>query len=175
MQMMINMLEAGKPDRADARQLELYDLARRVSPPREVGGRPGASPHGWASALNKLGYGKYRSMTLPTMEKALRRAARQMRLTGKPVGLIVWGGGHSWVMSGYKATADPARTDDFDVIAVWVEDPWHRWRDATWGRGLAPHTRLEPDELSRWFVDATFGREPRPGARERYIIIAPLK
>ncbi len=66
-------------------------------------------------------------------------AARQMRFTGKPVGLLVWRGAHAWVMSGFKATADPAYTDDFEVTAVWIEDPWARTRQPHLGQGPRSH------------------------------------
>ena len=41
----------------------------------------------------------------------------QIRLTNRPVGLMTWRGAHSWVMSGFNATADPAVTDKFTVTA----------------------------------------------------------
>lgn len=51
-------------------------------------------------------------------------AAKAIRMTGRPVGLVVWRGAHSWVMSGFTATADPASADDFEVHKVFVQDPW---------------------------------------------------
>jgi hypothetical protein len=174
MQMMINLIEPGKPDRSRATQLELYDLARSHSPWIHIIDRDGASSTGWATGMTELGYGDWQVLELPTMADALRTAARQMRLTGKPVGLMVWSGRHSWLMSGFKATADPAWTDAFDVTAIWVEDSWYGRRDARWGRGHAPHSLLDTDYVSRFFVNRTFGREPLPGAPERYVIVVPL-
>ena len=145
MQMMINMLEPGKQDRSKESQLELYELARAHSPWIHVFERDGASSWGWADGMAELGYGSFEVWTLPTMAEGLRAAARQMRFTGKPAGLMVWQGRHAWVMSGFKATADPAWTDDFEVTAIWVEDPWYGWRDASWGRGHAPHSLLDAE------------------------------
>ena len=45
-----------------------------------------------------------------TLDEALRLAAASIRQTNRPVGLLVWRGRHAWVMSGFKATADPLRT-----------------------------------------------------------------
>jgi hypothetical protein len=173
MQMMINIMEAGTPDRSRQTQKELYELARSWSP-WLTADRGGASARGWAAGLAQLGYGDFALLTLPTMDEALRAAARQMRVSGKPVGLLVWAGKHAWVMSGFKATADPAFTDDYEVTAVWVEDPWFGRTDRTWGTGLAPHTLITADELADKFVtwrsryylssDSSVGR---------FVIVAP--
>ena len=95
-QMMANIMDSRKPDRTKQRQLDLYQFARGASRTASVAGQVGITASGWANALNELGYGKYKSMTLPSREKALRTAARQMRLTGKPVGMFVWDGIHAW-------------------------------------------------------------------------------
>ena len=113
-------------------------------------------------------------MSVGTMNEALKVAARQMRYTGKPVGLLVWAGDHAWVMSGFKATADPAWTNDFEVTAVWIEDPWYGRTDRTWGTGLAPHSLVSKTDLaddfvnwpSRYFAGVY-------GMSERYVIVAP--
>lgn len=173
MQIMINLMSAGDPDRSRETQDELYALARSYSPWISAD-RDGASARGWAAGLEQLGYGHFEMTSLPTMDEALRSAARQMRFTGKPAGLLVWKGDHAWVMSGFKASADPAWTDEFDVTAVWIEDPWSGRTDRTWGAGLDPHTLLATDELrddfvswpSRWFA-------PVFGAAERFVIVAP--
>jgi hypothetical protein len=43
-----------------------------------------------------------------TIDEAMRLAAMSIRTTGRPVGLSS-GRAHAWVMSGFEATADPAR------------------------------------------------------------------
>ena len=102
-------------------------------------------------------------------------AARQMRLTGKPVGLLVWRGAHAWVMSGFKATADPAYTDDFDVTAVWIEDPWHGRVSRTWGKGLEPHTLVSAKELGADFVKWSSRYRPEYGRDGAFVIVAPVE
>ena len=54
------------------------------------------------------------------MQGALRAAATRMRATGKPVGIIVWGSnkGHGWVMTGFRASADPRATSDYTVSSI---------------------------------------------------------
>ena len=114
MQMMANIIGRGRPDRTRGTQRELYDL-RAVgeplgrAPPRRVDDRLGRG-------LTQLGYGPYGELSATGKAQALRIAARQMRYTGKPVGLPVRRGpAHAWVMSGFRATGDPAYTDDFEV------------------------------------------------------------
>ena len=52
--------------------------------------------------------------------------------TRRPVGMLVWRGAHAWVMSGFEATADPGRTNDFRVTAVRILDPWYPRRLSAW-------------------------------------------
>ena len=139
MQIMINLMSGAAPDRSRETQDSLYTLARSYSP-WITSDRDGAAANGWAAGLNHLGFGQFQPMSIGSMGEALKIAARQMRFTGKPVGLIVWAGDHAWVMSGFKASADPAWTDDFDVTAIWVEDPWFgRDRPQVGRRARATH------------------------------------
>src|SRR5262249_25145729 len=65
----------------------------------------------------------------PTKTLALTRAARQIAITGKPVGLVVDRGKHAVVMTGVKATANPA-FGAFTVTGVAISDPYgspHVW------------------------------------------------
>lgn len=78
----------------------------------------GADPKGWALALRHWGAGYYTVGGKYTRQGSLKQAATRMRATGKPVGLLVLEGGHAWVMTGFEATADPARTSDFKVTGI---------------------------------------------------------
>lgn len=172
MQMMINLLEAGPPDRSRATQRDLYQLARELSPWEETA--PGASIYGWIAGLELLGHGDFAEMASDSRQEALNMAARQMRLTDRPVGLWVWGGKHAWVISGFKATADPAWTDDFRVTHVWIEDPWSGRVSTIWGDGLAPHTLVTAQELGEDFVRYANRHRPEYGPEGKYTIIAPV-
>jgi hypothetical protein len=171
MQMMINIIESGRPDRSRRTQKDLYDLAREVSPWQER--RPGASTYGWAGGLTELGHGPYIELSSPGKQAALRIAARQMRYTRKPVGLLVWRGRHAWVMSGFRATGDPAYTDDFDVTHVYIEDPWAGRDSPAWGRGFSPHSLVRVSRLAGFTRWASHHR-PEYGRDGHYVIVAPL-
>jgi hypothetical protein len=152
MQMMLNMIEPGR-DRTAKTQLRLQQLARTWSGSRPDGReRQGASVRGWAAGLNILGAGPYKLVGTDTLAEALRVAATAMADTGKPVGLLMWRGRHAWVMSGFAATADPARTDAFRVTQVNVHDPLYPYGSSVWGRSPSPGEALTPAELGRQFV-----------------------
>lgn len=152
MQMMLNMMEPGA-DRTAKTQLRLQVLARGLSGQRPDGRvRQGASVRGWSAGLNKLGAGPYAIVGEETIQLALQRAAKAIRITGKPVGLLVWRGRHAWVMTGFRATADPATTDDFRVTAVSIMDPLYPYGSKTWGPSPRPGDLLTLKELGRQFV-----------------------
>jgi hypothetical protein len=152
MQMMLNMIEPGR-DRTAKTQLRLQKLARGRSGPRPDGTpRQGASVVGWASGLTTEGAGPYRLAGARTIGEAMRVAAKAMRQTGKPVGLLMWHGRHAWVMSGFKATADPLLTDDFKVTAAIVEDPLYPYGSKVWGPSPKPGATISVKTLGRQFV-----------------------
>ena len=172
MQTMANLIDRGKPDRSRATQKRFYQLARDITPREER--RPGASIRGWIDSLEYLGYGDFEEMGDPSLTEALRLMARQMRITRKPAGLWVWHGEHAWVVSGFKATADPAFTDDFRVTAVWVEDPWSGRVSSIWGPGLRPHTLLSVKALAKDFTRDAPRFMSQYAGQAVYRVIAPV-
>jgi hypothetical protein len=141
---MMNMIDEAR-DRTRPSQARLDRLARRLSSSRLQGA--GSEPEGWAGALNRLGYGRYVVKAERTRPAALRAAARAIRLTGRPVGLLMWRGAHAWVVSGFRATSDPATTNDFIVTHLYVEDPWYPRVSSIWGRSQPPGTRVAVAQL----------------------------
>jgi hypothetical protein len=174
-QMMLNIVGATN-DRTASQQLRLQKIARSLSsapgdPPRPAGRvRRGASSRGWASTLEKYGVGPYFLRSEGSMQAALKVAARAMRLTGKPVGLLMWRGRHAWVMTGFRATADPLATDDYRVTTVTVADPWYPRVSSIWGRSPAPGTRLNLKQLATDFKPIS--RRRNYGGR--YLLVLPL-
>jgi hypothetical protein len=152
MQMMLNMIRPDD-DRTAATQLRLQELARSLSGQRPGGStRKGASVRGWTAGLNVLGAGLYRTVGDTDLQATLRLAARAMRATNRPVGLLVWRGRHAWVMAGFTATADPRLTDEFEVTRVIVLDPLAPYGSKTWGPSPKPRQSLTIAELGRQFV-----------------------
>jgi hypothetical protein len=152
MQMMLNMIEPGR-NRTAVEQRRLQRLARGWSGARPDGReRQGASVRGWAAGLNIEGAGPYKLVGLETLDEALQVAAQAIADTGKPVGLLVWRGRHAWVMSGFQATADPRRNDDFRVTRAIVHDPLYPYGSSVWGPSPSPGQAITPAALGRQFV-----------------------
>jgi hypothetical protein len=172
MQTMMNVIDRGSRRATRARQDRLYRLARRLSTDRLRGS--GAEPEGWARALDRLGYGPYEVISKKTRGGAIKAAAAAIRATGRPVGLLVWRGAHAWVMTGFRATADPAVTSDYKVTHVRIVDVWYPRVSSIWGASRRPNAlvavaRLKEDYL-RW-------RRPLmryPEKDGRYVLVIPV-
>ena len=170
MQTMINIMAPGA-DGSKKTQKALLKLARQLSGKKFKG--KGAEPEGWAAGLTSLGYGPYVVSVQPSRAAAMAASARAIRLTGRPVGILAWRGAHSWVMSGFRATADPARTDHFKVTHVNIQDVWYPRVSTIWGASrppdsLVPVGRL-PEDILPW-------RRPdkrHPDKDGRYVLILP--
>jgi hypothetical protein len=88
--------------------------------------RVGAELDGWANALNYYGAGSYSPVGYGSSYEALKAAATRMRVTGKPIGLVVMEGHHAWVMAGFTSTGDdPAVSQNFTVTSVTVMAPFY--------------------------------------------------
>jgi len=140
-QIMLNEIK-GRHDHSRHSQWTYMRYARQhdrhvpTSDPRQRSARAGRQPSTASTADPATG-----SMPTATSRRAVHDAARRIRLTGHPVGLLVKTGVHAWVMSGFKATADPALTNNFIVTAVYVEGPLFPMQQA-YGYDMAPDTRL---------------------------------
>ena len=172
MQVMMNIIDDGA-DRSRKLQERLYKLARKLSTDRLKG--DGAEPEGWARGLNRLGYGPYEVSVAKTRGAAIRRAAKALRMTGKPVGLLVWRGAHGWVMSGFKATADPAYTNDFEVTHVQIEDVWYPRVSSIWGPSGKPGTLIPVARLREDYLRWKRPTGPYPDKDGRYVLVIPVR
>ena len=143
MQTAINIMSAGA-DTSKAFQTRLYKLAYSLEP----GNTGGADATGWPEGLTKLGYGNFELDVRGSINAAAWTVARAIRLTNRPGGLVVWYGWHSWVVSGFKATADPALTNDFTVTGLYIEDVWYNRLSSIWGYSNPPDTFVKTSDLS---------------------------
>ncbi len=167
MQTSMNMMSVS-PDTSRDTQAKLFDLA--VSIAGLQGG--GTDPDGWAGGLSSLGYGRYSVGANVSMVAALHTVAKQIRITERPAGLVVWRGWHSWVVSGFTATADPALTDKFTVLSLRIEDVWYPRVSHLWPKSRAPDadvavSALAPD-YKPWLQSGTW-----PGRDGRYVYVIP--
>ena len=147
MQTSMNLMSL-TPDTTRDTQAKLFELA--VS----LGGSSagGADPIGWAKGLTSLGYGNYQVGSKLHMVDAVHTVATQIRMTQRPAGLLVWKGWHSWVVSGFTATADPATTDKFTVLSLRIEDVWYPRVSKLWPKSRPPDSDVPVSALGTDYV-----------------------
>jgi hypothetical protein len=172
MQTSINIMKRGRTDLTMATQKSLYRLARQYSGPKLSGA--GAEPEGWAEGLNRLGYGPYVVDVKASRRDAIHIAAWALRMTGRPVGLLVWRGAHSWVMSGFTATADPAYTDDFKVTGLRIEDVWYPRISSIWGSSRPPDALVPAGLMSEDYLQWRRPTARYPGKDGKYVMVLPV-
>lgn len=172
-QTMLNIIEDGKPNHSAAFQKRLYVKGRALSPNKSKLGPIGVDLAGWADLLNTAGHGPYVVDGAGTRRGAIKKAAKAIRLTGKPVGLVVWRGAHSWVMSGFTATADPALTNDFVVKKVHIQDTWYPYVSTIWGASRPPDALVPVAALAEDYLQYRRPRARWPKRDGRYMLILP--
>jgi hypothetical protein len=169
MQVMLNVIGPTN-DRRTSTQATLARLAKRLSNHHDGG----TEPEGWARGLERRDAGDYAVVAETTIDKAVRRAIAAIRATGRPVGLLVWRGAHSWVLHGFETTADPATTDDYEVTGLWVSDPWYPRISSIWGASRKPNQRITVKQLRE---DYRKWRRPTgryPGKDGKYVLVIPV-
>jgi len=169
MQTMINIMSRGA-DTSRVTQKLLYRIARRLGPAPDRG----AEPEGEARTLESLQYGSFRVLALPSRAAAVKAAVRAIRLTGRPAALLVWRGAHNWVVSGFRATADPALTDDFRVTALRIEDVWYPRISDIWGASRPPDALVPVSALPQDYLPWKRPTGRYPGKDGRFVLIVPV-
>ena len=189
-QTMMNIIDDGRPNRSRKFQRRLHFQGRELDNDRDDDddddrwagrrntreyrlGLHGLGLTDWRDLLNKHGYGPYRLERAPTRKNAIRKAAKALRMTGRPVGLVVWRGAHAWVMSGFTATGDPAYTNDFKVKSVFIQDVWYPYVSSIWGPSPPPNANVPVAALGQDYL-----RYDRPGRRHpmrdgKFMMILP--
>jgi hypothetical protein len=169
----IRLVEEGTPpDVSEETQRALYARIVELTTFEDshVGG---TGPGGWAALLTEEGY-PYEVQAYPSRTTALRAAARAIRTTGRPVGILAWTGIHSWVMTGFTATADPAETRSFRVPTAFVMDPWYPWVSTRWPRSEAPDAPRSTADLTANFLPFDLRSGPYPGRDGQFVVVVPL-
>jgi hypothetical protein len=169
----IRLREDGrKPDVSAKTQLALYDRLVGLTTAKDSH-NGGTGPGGWAALLTEEGY-PYELRVYETRGDALRAAATSLRATRRPVGILAWGGVHSWVMTGFTATADPATGKPFTVTTAYVLDPWYPWVSSRWPRSEAPNAPRSVADLKANIVPWKLGSGPYPDRDGKYLVVVPL-
>jgi hypothetical protein len=170
MQIMLNIAVKGQ-DRTTITQADLASLAKELS----ASPTGATEPLGWALGLGRRGAGRYKVVVAPTRTAALRLAVRAIRATGRPVGLLVWRGAHSWVLHGFTATADPATSSDFRLTGLWISDPWYPRVSSIWGASRPPDQLVKPELMGEDYLRWRRPTGRYPGMDGRYVMVVPVE
>jgi hypothetical protein len=109
-------------------------------------------PAAMVLALEAYGAPGYEVRAYKTRQDALRDAATAIETTRSPVILLAWRGAHTWVMTGFRADADPAIFADATVAGAYILDPWYPRVSSIWGASDPPGTFQDDAEMVRNFL-----------------------
>jgi hypothetical protein len=112
----------------------------------------GWGPAATVAALKAYGVPGYQVRAYDTRADALYDAAVALSTTHAPVLLFTWRGAHTWVMTGYRATADPTIFADAKVSGTYVLDPWYPRISSIWGPSDPPGTFQDRSEMDRNYL-----------------------
>jgi len=143
--MMLNFI-AGRDLGLSQMSILLYEQPRDALDDKK---QHGSDPLGWSKAMTYFASRTGKAFTYnweayASEYAALKRAARQIAVTRKPVGLAVMKGRHAVVMTGFEASRDPL-LGDFTLTHVWVSDPngTHHTRYTASGSPLDAYLELD--------------------------------
>jgi hypothetical protein len=170
MQVMINIMDRGR-DTSRRTQARLYQMGHRNSTSRLDG--KGIEPEGTDRTLEQLGFGQWSIAISKGRYWAIRTAVKALRNTNRPVAMITWHGAHTWVISGFKATADPAYTSRFEVTGLYIEDVWWPTVSSIWGASNPPDTFVPVEKLAEDYLPFNRWTVNYPGKDGNFLMIIP--
>ena len=167
----IRNIVRGTRDHTTANQRRYFEWMRRhnrYTLPLSAG----VDAQGWAAGMAHYVDARYRLVSSSTFSSALRNAVTRMRLTNLPVGVTVSRGNHAWILVGFQATADPAKTSHFTVTSVRVVGPLYGLQSKN-GYDMRPNTKLTVSQFRKFFTPWRYAPK-RMIWDGRYISIQPV-
>lgn len=132
-------------------------------------------PGAMALALDAYGAPGYEVRAFETLTYALRDAATAIKKTHSPAILLAWRGAHTWVMTGYRASGDPATFRNTRIEGAYILDPWYPDVSSIWGPSNPPGAFTTFSELQDNFLP---WRRPEGQYKDRdglFITVVPTK
>src|SRR3954466_10603961 len=150
-------------------------------PPTRIGGGEsggdsemgGGAPAAIVLALEAHGIQGYEIRAYAHRGQALRDAAKQISLTRSPAILMAWRGAHTWVMSGYRADADPTIWRSAKVSGAYILDPWYPRVSSIWGPSDPPGAFQNSAEMERNFLMWRRPEGDYPDRDGKFIVVVP--
>jgi len=141
----------GMGDNSNAFQREIQGRVREWESKKDS--RNGDwGPSAMALALDAYGVPGYEVRAYKTRQNALRDASRAIQATKAPVILLAWRGAHAWVMTGFRADADPTLFPDARINGTYIMDPWYPDISSIWGPSDPPGAYQDNDEMIRNYL-----------------------
>lgn len=169
-QMVLTIFGRGDPSEAFQRE-----LASRIDEWEtwEDSHNGGWGPAAMVEALVAYGVQGYEIRAYEARADAIRDAAAAISETGSPAVLLAWRGAHAWVMSGYRADADPRLFPDATVSGAYVLDAWYPRVSSIWGPSDPPGTFQDDAEMVRNFLPWKRPEGKYPDRDGRFIVLVP--
>jgi hypothetical protein len=133
----------------------------------------GWGPASMSEALAAYGVPGYEIHAYRTREQALRGAAVALMKTEAPVILLAWRGAHTWVMSGFRADADPRYFPDAIVSGTYILDPWYPSVSSIWGPSDPPGTFQDNAEMVRNYLPWKRPEGAYADRDGRFVVLVP--
>jgi hypothetical protein len=130
-------------------------------------------PSAMALALDAYGAKGYEVHAYQTRQGALRGAAKAIMRTNSPAILLAWRGAHTWVMTGFKADADPTVFANAKIAGTYIQDPWYPDISSIWGPSDPPGTFQNNSEMIRNFLPWKRPEGKYPARDGLYITVLP--
>ncbi len=130
-------------------------------------------PGAMALALDAYGAPGYEVRAFETRQGALRDSARAIQATGAPVVLLTWRGAHTWVMTGFRADADPTTFRDARIDGTYILDPWYPRISSIWGPSDPAGVFQDNSEMERNFLPWKRPEGRYPDRDGLFITLAP--
>ncbi len=130
-------------------------------------------PAAMVQALAAYGATGYQLRAYDSRADALRDAAAAISTTVEPAILLAWRGAHTWVMTGYRADADPRLFHDAKISGAYILDPWFPTVSSIWGASDPPGTFQDAAEMVRNFLPWKRPEGKYPGRDGRFIVLIP--
>jgi hypothetical protein len=159
-------------DTSEARQARIRKLEVKLTT-RADSRNGGAGPLGMVATLERLGKVSYDLRIYPSRAAALRAAARSISRTGHAAILLAWRGAHAWVMTGYRANADPTVFSNAKVTGTYIIDPWYPRVSSIWGPSDKPGVFQDAAEMRRNFLPWKRPEGRYPGRDGKFLVIIP--
>ncbi len=133
----------------------------------------GWGPSAIAQALAAYGLKGYQIRSYGSRQMALRDSAIALQRTRAPVILIAWRGAHTWVMTGYRATADPEFYPRAKVTGAYIFDPWYPRISTIWGPSDPPGAFQDEAEMRRNYLRWARPEGPYSKRDGKFLAIVP--